>query len=92
DTNAQIIKPILDQISRAWAKLFEFNLFEDFGKKAFDEVQTFLSEVEKSVPRGLRDRAKLQREVFLKETRLLLDAAVTLAGSSMTRRQRNISR
>ncbi|KZS91725.1 hypothetical protein SISNIDRAFT_413750, partial [Sistotremastrum niveocremeum HHB9708] len=92
DLNAELAKPMIEEIARSWASLFESNPYQALHTAALDKLDEILNEVVASAPDGMKDRVRVQKQNTVKEVCHDIAEFVRRAKSAMTASQKAATR
>lgn len=79
-------------IASSWGKVFESDLFASFQQSADKAIIDLLKRVEASCLPGLKERAAMQSEVSMNQSKLAMEKITGLVHEALQSNQREISR
>ncbi|KZV83402.1 hypothetical protein EXIGLDRAFT_754416 [Exidia glandulosa HHB12029] len=92
DLNAELAQPMTSSIASSWSAMFEQNLFGLFEKKGLRAIQDLLKRVEESAAPGLREKARAQTQIALKDAQGAMANIVAQVNEAMKEQQKDLSR
>ncbi|KAL6302427.1 hypothetical protein BKA93DRAFT_737025 [Sparassis latifolia] len=92
DLNIELSNPLTRRIASSWCKVFEADLFEQFEKTTMDAINKVLGEIEDCTAGGLKEHARKQAELSLKDARFALRRTLDVVRSRMKKQQKEASR
>lgn len=79
-------------IASSWSQVFQSDLFASFQQSANAEITKVLKEVQDSCPLGLKDRAALQADVSMNESKLAMEKITGVVQEALQSQQKDVSR
>lgn len=90
--NEELTLPFTRNIASSWGKVFESDLFGPFEAAVNSAVNNVLAEIEDTAAPGLKDRTKIQGEACLAQAAEVLQAIMELVRTTLSDRQKDVSR
>ena len=92
DINEELATPMSKAVASSWGRVFEADLFASFQQSADKAIINLLKEVEVSCPPGLKERAAMQFEVSMNESKLAMEKITGTVHEALQSQQKDISR
>lgn len=79
-------------IASSWGKVFESDLFASFQKAADKAIMGLLDQVQAACPTGLKERAAMQTDVSMNESKLAMEKITGIVHEALQNHQKDVSR